>query len=109
MCCNVADPYMRSMIKAFFWVRSGLGGHKRSHAEDVYVLSCLQESQEFKMVCDAQSAAALRDALERRGAREGQLSATLDRRLEAILQCMPASPLRYDCRHATMPDEAIGG
>ena len=107
MCCNVADPFMHSMIKAFFGVRSGLGGHKGSHAEDVYVLSCLQESQEFKMVCDAQSAAALRDALERRGAREGQLSATLDRRLEAILQCMPADPLRCGRCHATVPDEAV--
>ncbi len=53
-----------------------------------------QEGQEFRMIGDAQSAAALRDALERRGAREGHLGLTLDRRLDAVLQCMPAEAMR---------------
>lgn len=55
-----------------------------------------QEGQEFRMIGDAQSAAAMRDALERRGAREGHLGATLDRRLDAIVQCMPAEAMRCD-------------
>ena len=50
------------------------------------------------MIGDAQSAAAMRDALERRGAREGHLGATLDRRLDAIVQCMPDEAMRCDPR-----------
>ena len=48
----------------------------------------------FRVIRDAQSVAALRDVLERRGAREGHLAATLDRRMDAILQSMPGTALR---------------
>ena len=48
----------------------------------------------FRVIRDAQSVAALRDALERRGAREGHLAAILDRRTDAILRSMPGTALR---------------
>ena len=49
----------------------------------------------FRVIRVAQSVAALRDALERRGAREGHLAATLDRRMDAILRSMPGAVLRF--------------
>ena len=62
----------------------------------------------FQVIRDAQSVAALRDALERRGAREGHLAATLDRRANAILQSMPGKALRYAaCQHPCRPEDQL--
>ncbi len=61
----------------------------------------------FRVIRDAQSVAALRDALERRGAREGQLGATLDRRMDVILQSMPGTALRCAHSHLSLQTQML--
>ena len=61
----------------------------------------------FRVMRDAQSVAALRDALERRGAREGHLAATLDRHLDAILRGMPGQALRCAAICLCMPGQDV--